>query len=368
MGGIEQSYSPFRPLDKPKRMRTHHNLRILLIVAVCCTVLLVRRTGISQTPNSHGLLPTKAIVSPRDQAANSTLGFEKILTVAYKQNNWRTRGLRAAASITNLNIDVPEQPYITDEEVNDFLAHSSEPHRNEKGTARVWMAHRDMLKHIIMSSFSTALILEDDADWDMNIHIQSALLSSAIRNLTDTKADDNSPYGSEWEVLWLGHSGDQSFNTATPHVEYADPTILPFKTYAWWTKAFLEQYNRAGHRSVQWPIEPTGLIAYAVNTGVAQKILRHLGEGGHQAIDLELRYLCQYHILRCFIVNPEIVGMYEPKAELGYVSPNNEGNGQTLSKVDEAFEKVKGATRNVKDSARCAALFGSTCQPTVSEA
>lgn len=301
--------------------------------------------------------------NPRDKAGNATLGFQKILTVAYSRNSGRTRGLLAAGLATGLDIEVPEQAHVSEEEVTDFLTHSPDAYKKERGSAKVWMVHRDILKYIVMSDTQTALILEDDADWDINIKHQMQLLSTAIRNLTDAGIDDRSPYGSKWDVIWLGHSGDQSFNTATPHVEYADPTTFPFRSYAWWTKTFLEQYNKAGHRSVQWPIEPTGLIAYAVNVGVAQKILRHLGEGAHQAIDIEMRHLCQYRILECFITNPEIFGMYEPRADLGYLSPNNEGNGFGSSLQDEAFEKQMGSTRNIKDSARCLSLFGKSCRP-----
>lgn len=346
-------------------MSVLRNVFVYIFAILLLLVFVFRSSLHTHFPTQHGARSSHAYTrqSPQEQAGNATLGFEKILTVAYSRNSWRTRGLLAAARKTNLDVEVPEQPYVSEEEVTDFLTHSPEAYKRERGSAKVWMVHRDMLKYIVMSGTQTALILEDDADWDVNIHYQMQLLSTAIRNLTNASADDRSPYGSKWDVIWLGHSGDQSFNTATPHVEYTDPTTFPFQSYAWWTKTFLEQYNKAGHRSVQWPIEPTGLIAYAVNVGVAQKILHHLGEGAHQAIDIEMRYLCQYHILECFITNPEIVGMYEPKAELGYVSPNNEGNGLGLSLQDDAFEKEIGSTRNIKDSARCLTLFGKPCRP-----
>lgn len=65
------------------------------------------------------------------------------------------------------------------------------------GSAKAWVSHLDMIQHSVASGFSTALILEDDVDWDINIKEQMGLISDNIRNLTSTP--DQSPFGHEWE-------------------------------------------------------------------------------------------------------------------------------------------------------------------------
>ena len=62
---------------------------------------------------------------------------------------------------------------------------------------------------IIDEGWSTALILEDDADWDINIKGQLRMFANISRVLTNARYDPissptSNPYGLEWDILWLG--------------------------------------------------------------------------------------------------------------------------------------------------------------------
>jgi hypothetical protein len=102
-----------------------------------------------------------------------------------------------------------------------------------------------VLVSVIEHNLTTALILEDDADWDFRLHSQLEKASHAIRKIPDLIAESEvhasrhppsadeklsqldlakrssvtlpsfssrsipvaAPYGRSWDVLWLGHCG-----------------------------------------------------------------------------------------------------------------------------------------------------------------
>ncbi|KAH7029645.1 uncharacterized protein B0I36DRAFT_364156 [Microdochium trichocladiopsis] len=53
--------------------------------------------------------------------------------------------------------------------------------RPEPSSAAAWLAHLDILRHFISSDLETALILEDDVDWDLRIKDQMRLVSDNVR-------------------------------------------------------------------------------------------------------------------------------------------------------------------------------------------
>lgn len=74
------------------------------------------------------------------------------------------------------------------------------------------MAHLDLLKFVITSGQETALIIEDDVDWDVEIKSEMRLVSDNVRAFMGTAAEDPTPFGTEWDVLWLGHCGGLAMN------------------------------------------------------------------------------------------------------------------------------------------------------------
>lgn len=77
----------------------------------------------------------------------------------------------------------------------------------QKGSAKAWMAHLDLLKYVIGADLESAFIVEDDVDWDVDIKAQMRLVSDGVRDYTAMEESDTTPYGDEWDVLWLGHCG-----------------------------------------------------------------------------------------------------------------------------------------------------------------
>lgn len=93
-----------------------------------------------------------------------------------------------------------------------------------------WLGHIDILKFVIQNGWGSALILEDDVDWDVNIRNQTLLIAKAVLTLTNHEKILQAPYGLDWDVLWMGHCSDPAdFNR--PHVLFEDPTVIPLDRY-----------------------------------------------------------------------------------------------------------------------------------------
>ncbi|KAI9662737.1 MAG: hypothetical protein M1831_002780 [Alyxoria varia] len=291
----------------------------------------------------------------RDVAANETLGFETILALS-TGTQWRLSGLRTAADYTGLKIRVPPQPPISGELLTAFKNLGAPPHPGE-GSALAWMAHMNILRYIIQSEHTTALIIEDDADWDVSLKGQMRHVSDAMRVLLnaweqyapyrqvimadDFKTDKNgelinnsterlenetpiedpkdAPYGLNWDVLWLGNCGDDVTpsveapkNETMSHVQtWTDPTVIRHARYIGWAKNSVKLLPH-GTRALVRSHGPVCTFAYAVTKTGARNVLELAGAGSATAYDVKLSGLCRDHKLRCLSVTPEIMHDYKP--------------------------------------------------------
>ena len=64
----------------------------------------------------------------------------------------------------------------------------------------------------VASDLDTAMIIEDDVDWDVAIKEQMPLISDAMRNFSRVDSSSPAPYGRSWDVPWLGHCGEITEN------------------------------------------------------------------------------------------------------------------------------------------------------------
>ena len=305
--------------------------------------------------------------SPRDMAANDTLGFQKLLALS-KGPSWRSRGLEAAAKITNLTIEIPVQSSFTEEFVNAFMELGPQESKHPgRGSALAWLAHLDLIKFFIASDLDTAMIMEDDVDWDLAIREQMSLLSDAVRNFSQVDPNDPAPYGRSWDILWPGHCGELT-RDSTVRLEFNDTTSgrpKPLDSYTGFSEFAINNAKGAnittGYRAVQMAVFPVCSFAYALNRENAQKVLTWAGRGQDEAFDVVLNRGCREGHLNCITVNPELLHHYTPPDGYGYVSSVKSGDGKGEGSEEGDFESVKGQTGNIINSARCEALFKETC-------
>lgn len=276
--------------------------------------------------------------------------------------SWRSRGLLAAANQTGLEVDFPKQPFITSEIIDAFrkMGRSSDAKAHpKKGSAQAWLAHLDVLRYGVSSNLDTFLVVEDDVDWDIRLKDQMALISDNVREFRNVEDEDDSPYGRNWDLLWLGHCGEHT-DINTKRLEFEDPTVPSVEQYLGWSKKWLSNL-KPGNRAIQEGINPVCTFGYAVTSHGAQRLLDFAGKGRNEAFDIRLLDGCKNGHLNCLTVQPEVMHHYEPPAELGYTSLVRQGDGKGESKDEENFESVMGGTSNILESARCRALFDSSC-------
>jgi hypothetical protein len=343
------------------RLSSRRGLSLFMSALICTTFVFLEPFWSPLIGSSQHVLLSKAIL-PRDEAANSTLGLQKILVLS-TGSSWRTRGLKAAASYTGLDVEIPDHPLITAEFVQAFSNIGDEETVAAfpaPGSALAWLSHLDLLKYIVQSGLETALIFEDDVDWDVAVKDQIRLMSDAVRNFTKVASSDPSPYCRNWDILWIGHCGDVTTN-ATERVEYSDPTVLAHADYTGWSRRYNHGTWSEGHRLVQHGANPICTSAFAVTRHGAQHVLEWAGSGQDEAFDVRLAKACRSESLKVLTIQPELMHHYQPPQDAGYWSEVNAGDGKGTASDESAFESKIGTTENVPNSARCKALFDSTC-------
>lgn len=146
-----------------------------------------------------------------------------------------------------------------------------------------WRAYINAAASILDNNLWFALILEDDADWDVSLKTQLTQFALGSRHILDAliSSEPLSPYGDGWDMLWLGHCAQSRPTKPFPRfIIVNDITVRP-----------------AGHRWHLWNPEPTltydlphnhttrvvyrsagGMCsyAYALSYANAQKLLYYL--------------------------------------------------------------------------------------------
>lgn len=225
------------------------------------------------------------------------------------------------------------------------------------GSAMAWLAHIGLLQFVIQSNFGSALILEDDQDWSVNIRMQMVKVREAILELTHGTYKSDLPYGDGWDVIWLGHCSDPP-DTASAMISFSDDTVAPPDSYQGLDK-HVSLVVEAGHRVVHFSVRPVCSWAYVVSYSGARALLELATSRKDDAFDLMMMRSCQERVIRCVTVNPPLFSEYHPSE--GDESEVGAGNEGIVNFSSRASNKKKGHTDNVLQSARCKGLFNTNC-------
>lgn len=230
-------------------------------------------------------------------------------------------------------------------------------------------------RRFLSSDHQTALILEDDVDWDIALRLsQVPLTATGLRSLLSPENTTTTTHPflfhrpsipaahywsppANWEILWLGHCGDKTTPRhifSRPHVAYHDATVLPHSDLDPATSALLDALSvpeeaRLVHRSY-WPL---CTFAYAVTRASAQRILAAYsteGEGGCQAFDVRMLEACRDHDWLCYTVTPELFHHIAAPSEISHVDKG--GGGGADGAVSKPEDRPKKATTNIGCGAR----------------
>ena len=245
---------------------------------------------------------------------------------------------------------VPKQRDFTYKEV--VARRDAHPVPITDGEALCYVAHMDALRTVVDRGYGSALILEDDADWDVHLRRQIGPVAAAVRLLTGARPArrGGTPYGDNFDLLFLGHCGDT--------LQLAQPRGLPSVLVAndpWRLPAHLLRsvYSTdapyaplgEGARAVQWSQDPVCTFGYGVTARGARKVL-DLVSGPGREIDLMLKEACGNGALDCVSVMPELIH-HGHKVGSRALSTENGKVAEDRSTLGRVF------THNILYSARC---------------
>lgn len=184
-------------------------------------------TGTAETPSPDfsSELPYgrdyKGHSQPEDvnRVTNGTLGFGKVFVVGLPERTDKRDAIALSSSLTGFDIEwidgvrgesIPDKavPFGIDRKVLMETNLGS------------WRGHMNAVRKIVVDNLDSALIMEDDMDWDVRLKPQLELTAAGARAVISSLPDKLfpngrtssttpiSPYGDDWDVLWLGHCGE----------------------------------------------------------------------------------------------------------------------------------------------------------------
>lgn len=149
---------------------------------------------------------------------------------------------------------------------------------------------------LVDNRLSSALVFETDADWEVDFRRQLedyALGSQYILNSIDGPTP-NSPFGDDWDLLWLGHCSSRIDITDNCRFIIAnDPTVTP-PNHRTNYGGIPDMSSYCNTTRIMYPTQRgTCLYAYTLSYRGAQKILSNLSMSSYsKPIDYGTSGMC----------------------------------------------------------------------------
>ncbi|KAI2629229.1 glycosyltransferase family 25 protein [Hypomontagnella submonticulosa] len=341
---------------------------VLAVVFFVFVVITFLGSGSVRSQFSPASSPTRWISSTEKHAEsdvfNSTLGFEKVLVIGLPERSDKRDALSLMSALTGFKISWIDG--VVGKTVPDkALPFGWNRETMQDSNLGSWRGHVNAMRRIVEDGISSALIMEDDMDWDVHIKQQLAQFAAAARTLQkdfhrNQTIESPSPYGQDWDMLWLG-SCVTTFSEHLPeHLQIPveqrdsrkiliqnDPTVPP-PGHILGNGSFSWDDYPPRTRIVYVPGDNVCSFAYALSAAGAQKALQYMGlEGQHKPFDNHLSDLCRLRVngMRCVSVVPSLFVHHRPKGKISGDSDINKGA------ENEEVRKV-GFTENILYSTR----------------
>ncbi|KAF2197490.1 hypothetical protein GQ43DRAFT_444212 [Delitschia confertaspora ATCC 74209] len=258
------------------------------LLTTCCFFILLYlyfhfgSTPIAIPPDSYQLLVDESL----KDILNTTLGFQKILVLNLPFRTDRKDAMTLAAATSNIELE------FVDGVTGDSIRQSAYPPPSENvklsaGIRGSWRTHMNALQRVVQENLTTALIFEDDVDWDVRLRPNLQRFALASRFLSENKevlssspskypieqrlntetsettfhtlsqygiteklpslplssvnqkpllsgqshhGAPSSPYGdpSQWDILWIGHcgAGFPRYRSSSRKIEVTAKSVL----------------------------------------------------------------------------------------------------------------------------------------------
>lgn len=293
-----------------------------------------------------------------NRVTNDTLGFSKIFVVGLKERTDRRDALALTSALTGFHVDWIDG--VRGSEIpGKALPFRVDRERFGDAMLGSWRAHMNVIRRIVEDNLESALIMEDDVDWDVRLKSQLEQVARGSRNIFPSGSNPNSPYGDDWDVLWIGHCGElfpedlDENKGKTPYKKFLikdDMTVPPRDKLT----SLIDFGKYPEHtRIVHVGAAPICTFAYALSQRGARKVLLDMsidGLSGHY--DNALAQLCRNAArtedpsalhAKCISVTPPIMFHHRAKGSMGQDSDTIE--------TEDGFRE-KGFTEDIVWSAR----------------
>ncbi|KAG8531344.1 uncharacterized protein KY384_002973 [Bacidia gigantensis] len=280
------------------------------------------------------------------QIRNETLGFQKVFVISLPERGDRLDAFALSSSLTGFKADVahgvngstvPDAAIPSTDGLHKVNTYGmKDPHARD-AVVGTWRAHLNIARTIVQERLSSALIIEDDSDWDVTLKDRLVDFGNGARHFSKhaTGEKPKNPYGDNWDMLWLGHCAITECPAVDPHsstdpnnphppeptqltqqrflIENDATTPPPAHRFNFATIPDLSPYADTT-RAVFRADFGICLYSYALSYSGAQKVLRQQAVRTKWApIDLGMGEMCkdQAQPFNCIGVFPQLVDSHK---------------------------------------------------------
>ncbi|KAI0005800.1 glycosyltransferase family 25 protein [Xylariaceae sp. FL0662B] len=349
-----------------------------LVLATVCICILVVYLGYGSVENQAGSTARStrwmswAGTDAKSDIFNSTLGFEKVFAIGLPERTDKRDALSLMASLTGFKltwVDGVAGKTIPDKALPFGWDREKLPDSNLGS----WRGHIDAIRQIVDNGLSSALIMEDDMDWDVHIKTLLSQFATAAGQIQkgfhrNQTLSSPSPYGQDWDMLWVGSclttfDEDLSENLQIPpekrdprKVLIQDDPTVPSANHILGNGGFSWDSYPPNTRIVYVPGDNVCSFAYALSAAGAQKALQYLSiEGQHKPYDNHLSDICRLREngMRCVSIVPSLFVHHKPRGKIsGDSDINNGGENGEIREVGFTENVLYSTHLNMKNLVR----------------
>ncbi|KAJ5106771.1 hypothetical protein N7456_003446 [Penicillium angulare] len=269
---------------------------------------------------------------------NGTLGFGKVFAINMASRPDKRDNIALGSSVCDFSVDWIDGVF--PEDINPKTYPYNWKKDNQKSEYAARRAHVNGMRRIVEDRIGSAIIMEDDSDWDVNIKVQLQNFALGLREIQGTTDVPNtSPYGDDWDVLWIGHCGIEC-RTDLPFYEAPNDFTVPQSRHFLPYLRDASRFERPDHARLTCAIQD-GVCTnmYAVSYQGAQRILAALSVnplGLAEDIDIGAQFdtslgaICGNGYLRCFAPYPALTGTYRSAGASEKSSDINDVKGDAV--------------------------------------
>ncbi|KAL8660066.1 MAG: hypothetical protein Q9202_006832 [Teloschistes flavicans] len=318
--------------------------------------------SINHTPSTDSVTsdhPTVALPRGRapagssSDAKNNTLGFERVFVINLPERYDKLDAFSLAASLTGFKHDVIEgiKGATVVNKTLPSLENLPKTERARNNIVGCWRAHLNFAQRVVRDRISTALVLEDDSDWDVSFKEQLADFATGARYVQGLTSKPRSPYGDDWDLLWLGHCSAQQKLEGDDQRRFVvenDPTVPPMNHRVNFNEVpkLADMGYDNSTRIVFQARDGVCLYAYALSYRGAQKVLRWQNNvKKFNPIDIGIGNQCKNDAnFKCIAAFPQLVDSHKPAGR--------QSRDSDIGQFDPKQIREKGFTYNIVRSTR----------------